>query len=145
MRALDRLILFSGAAAVAAIPFPFEAALLGWRAVPEALLFLVFGLVGYECAFASWAKLPFTCSYLPGKKPAWLLAVGLLGLLTALPILTGIMVWCLYHAAAYAALVAVLVLCGQRMRAAHRANEAELRLLYEELPDPEIHGLGLLQ
>jgi hypothetical protein len=48
LRAVDRFVLFFGAAAMLVIPFPLEARLLGWRAVSESALFAVFGLLCYE-------------------------------------------------------------------------------------------------
>ena len=145
MRALDRVILFSGAAAMVAIPFPAEAMLLGWRAVAEAVLFIAFGLLCYEWAFSSWEKLPFTCSYLPGKTPAWIVALELVALLVALPIVSGVMVACLYNWLAYVGVIAVLVTVWSRVHAVRREDWGQVRLQYEEFPDPDIHGLGLLQ
>ena len=145
MRVLDHAILFAGAAAMAALPFPLEAKLLGWRAAPEALLSLAFGLLCYECAFSQWEKLPFTCSYLPGKTPTWMIALELLGLLAALPVVTRTMVWSLYRPPAYLALLAAFAAGGWRLRAARLAACEDAPLRYEELPEPEIHGLGLMQ
>ena len=86
LRAVDRFVLFWGAAVMLIVPFPLEVRLLGWRAVAESVLFAAFGLLCYEWIFSSWEKLPFTCSHLPGKTPTWILALQLFGLLGLLPI-----------------------------------------------------------
>ena len=85
MRAVDRFILFWGAIPMLALPLPLEVRLLGWRAIAEAALFTAFGLLCYEWVFTDWQKLPFTCSHLPGKIPAWLLTIYGIGLLGAFP------------------------------------------------------------
>jgi hypothetical protein len=145
MRAVDRLILFSGAVFMLAIPFPAEVKFLAWRALAESALFAVFGLLCYEWAFSSWEKLPFTCSYLPGKTPAWIVALKLLGILTLLPIVSGIMLACLYNPVAYLAAMAILLAAWARACAIRKETWGEVRLRYEELPEPAIHGLNLLQ
>jgi hypothetical protein len=145
MRAVDRLVLISGAVAMLAIPFPFELKLLGWRAVAESVLFVPFALLCYEWAFSSWEKLPFTCSYLPGKTPAWILAAEFLGLLAGLPMVCAIMLACLYSRAGFVAVLAVLFAAWVRIRAWRRETWGEVSLRYEELPDPAIHSLELLE
>ena len=145
MRAVDRLVLISGAVALLAIPFPFEFKMLGWRAVAESALFVPFALLGYEWAFRSWDKLPFTCSYLPGKTPAWMLAAEFLGLLGLLPVVCAILLAALYSRAGYLVLLAVLLAAWVRIRALRRETWGEVSLRYEELPDPAVQSLDLLQ
>jgi hypothetical protein len=145
MRAVDRLVLFAGATAMLAIPFPAEVRLLGWRALPEAVLFALFGLLCYEWAFSSWEKLPFTCSYLPGRTPAWILALKFLGLLAVLPAVSGILIACLYNWLAFLAVLAVLLVAWNRARDVRKETWGEIRLKYEESPEPTIQGLGLIQ
>jgi hypothetical protein len=145
MRAVDRLVLFSGAVVMLAIPFPAEVRFLAWRAVAESLLFAVFGLLCYEWAFSSWEKLPFTCSYLPGKTSAWIMALELLGILGLLPVVSGIMLACLYNRVAFLVVMVILLVAWARIRAIRRETWGEVRLRYEELPEPAIHGLDLLK
>jgi hypothetical protein len=119
--------------------------LLGWRAVSESALFAAFGLLCYEGIFSSWEKLPFTCSYLPGKKPMWMLAIRLFGLLALLPLVSAILLACLYNWALYAGVLAVLLGAWARVHAVRREAWGESGLRYEEAPDPAIHGLNLLK
>ncbi len=145
MQAVDRLVLVLGAAAMLAIPFPVEVKLLGWRALAELVLFVMFGLLCYEWAFSSWEKLPFTCSYLPGKTPAWQLAAEFLGLLTLLPVVCAIMLACLYNRTGYLVVLAVLFAAWVPIRALRRETWGEVNLRYEEFPDPAIQGLDLFK
>lgn len=145
-RAMDRFALFFGALVLVAIPFPTEAYLLGWRvAASESALFAMFGLACYEAVFASWEKLPFTCSYLPGKKPMWMQAVRLLGLLTALELVNAILLACLDYTVVYAVVFMALAGIWVRSNFARREAWREIRLRWEEAPEAAVHTLNLLR
>jgi hypothetical protein len=145
MLALDRLVLFGAAVVLLAVPLPFELKLLGWRTIPEMLLFAALAMPCYEFAFGSWEKLPFTCSYLPGKTPAWIVALELFGLLIALPAISGAMVVCLYNPWAFMPVLAVFGAFGLHLRRQRMRTWGRSPLRYEELPEPVIHGLSLLR
>jgi hypothetical protein len=145
MRAVERLVLSSGAAALLVLPLPLEVRFLGWRAVPELLLFTALAMLCYEWAFCSWEKLPFTCSYLPGKTPAWTVALELLGLLITLPAICGAMVVCLYNPLAFVPAMVAIVAAWMHVHAERSGNWGRLPLKWEELPDPAIQGLDLLK
>jgi hypothetical protein len=144
--AVDRFVLFLGVLALLAVPFPLEVRLLGWRAVSESVLFALFGLCCYEATFASWEKLPFTCSYLPGKQPMWMVALRLFGLLAlVLPLVNAILLACLYNPILFMAVAIVLLAGFWRSRGTRRQAWREIRLQYDESPDPAIHGLNLMR
>jgi hypothetical protein len=143
--AVDNLVLFTGALVMIAIPLPLELYLLGWRAIAEVALFAVAGSLCYESIFSSWDKLPFTCSHLPGKTPSWILTLELMGLLGLLPMVNGLMLESLYRPILYGVLLAILVAVWAQIHAARRDDWGEVRLKYEEEPDPAIHGLNLLR
>ncbi len=145
LRAVDRFVLVPGALAMLILPFPLEVHLLGGRAVGESVLFAVFAILCYEMVFSTWEKLPFTCSHLPGKTPAWHLALYLLGLLVVLPTINWLLLECLYHPALFAVALTVLLAIWARLHAAREEGWGDLRLKYEESPDPAIHGLNLLR
>jgi hypothetical protein len=144
MRAVDRFILFWGAALMLVVPLPFEVKLLGWRALAEAAIFTAFGLICYEWVFTNWQKLPFTCSHLSGRIPAWILTLWGIGILTALPMVNGLLVISLYHPVVYAILFAAIIAFWLGLYSARRQGFGELRLTYDDLPDPAIQGLNLL-
>src|SRR5271165_4120491 len=54
--AMDRFVIFFGAAFMLVIPFPLEVRLLGERGIAEAGLFLALGTLAYEWVFSSWRK-----------------------------------------------------------------------------------------
>jgi hypothetical protein len=143
--ALDRFVLFLGAVVILLIPFPIEARMLGWRAVGESVLFVAFGLLCYEWIFSSWEKLPFTCSYLPGKTPMLMLALGLLGLLALLPVVNGLLLACLYHPWGFFAALTILLTAAARIHVARRESWGELRLKYDDVPEPAVNALNLLR
>jgi hypothetical protein len=145
LRAVDRFVLYSGSAVMLILPLPLEVKLLGWSAVSELVLFTSFALLCYEWIFASWEKLPFTCSHLPGKTPGWILALRLMGLLVLLPIVNALLLACLYNPIAFAVVLIVSFAAWARIRAARREGWGDLRLRYEEMPDPAIHTLNLLR
>jgi hypothetical protein len=145
LRAIDRFVLFFGGAAMLVLPFPLEAWLLGWRALSESALFAVFGMACYQVIFASWEKLPFTCSYLPGKKPMWIVALRLFALLAALPAVNGILLACLYNWFMFASVFLAVLAVGVHFYRSRRQAWGELRLRYDESPDPAIHSLNLLR
>jgi len=142
---MDRFVLFLGALGMLVIPFPLEVRLLGWRALSESALFAIFGLLCYEAIFSSWEKLPFTCSYLPGKQPAWMVALRLLGLLALLPVVNAILLACLYSWALFAGALLALLAVWARVHRARRQAWGEIRLRHDEAPDPAIASLHLLR
>lgn len=144
LRAIDRFVLFWGAVLMVVLPLPFEARLIGWRAVGEMALFIAFGLLCYDSVFSEWEKLPFTCSQLPGKTPGWILTLYLLGILTAIPMVNGLMLITLYNNVALGIVLAILAGIWSRLHVARRESWGELRLKYDEAPDPAVHGLNLM-
>ena len=80
-----------------------------------------------------------------GKDAAWIVSLQLLGLFVLFPIVNGILLACLYNPVAFAIVLIILVAVWARLHASRREGWGELRLKYEELPDPAIHGLNLLK
>jgi len=145
LAAIDRFVLFAGGTAVFLMPFPFEFRLLGWRALAESTLLGIFGLLCFECVFYSWEKLPFTCSHLPGKFPIWIRALQLFGLFGLLTPVNAILLGCLYSLPVFVTLLILLLVTWTLVhRNRVRAHE-EIRLKYEESPEPAVVSLSLLK
>jgi hypothetical protein len=143
LRAIDHFALFSVAPVMLLLPLPLEAAMLGWRAAGEVIVFAVGGLLVYERLFFEAEKLPFTCSYLPGKRPAWALVLTFIGVVSLLPV-ANLMLVSLLESRLSAALFVVLLIATWTWN--HRMRElswAELPLMYEDAPEPAVRTLNL--
>ena len=73
------------------------------------------------------------------------LTLYLLGLLAVLPTVNWLPLECLYHPALFAVELTVLLAVWARLHAVGEEGWGDLRLKYEESPDPAIHGLNLLR
>jgi hypothetical protein len=144
LRAVDRFVLLWGGAPMLLVPLPAEVRLLGWRGAGEAALFLFLGLLAYEWVFASWDKLPFTCSRLPSKTPIWMI-LAFIGLLGVLSMLHTLLLSALYDVALFASLAISLLAGWWWIHRVRQERRAALRIQYEEAPVPAIHGLNLLR
>ncbi len=141
--AVDRLVLWAGAAVVLILPLPVEVQVIGWRTLGALALFVTIGLMLYEWMFQEWRKLPFTCSHLPGKTPLWILALYGIGLVVFVPILNMILSAALFSGAGFTFVLVMTAVAWRRIHAARREMWGELKLKYDELPEPAVHGLGL--
>jgi hypothetical protein len=117
-----------------------------WRPTVEHLIFLaLIGAILVDCFLCGFGKIPFTCSYLPGKSNVYvafwiyvLLAIPLLDrgvrmeerMLRGLPSAT---------AAILLALLAIAVCTRWRINAGARDE----KVYFEELPTPAIFALDL--
>lgn len=108
------------------------------------LMLAIFGLLAIEVSLIGFAKLPFTCSFLPGKANlqyvAWgslLVAMLIVGLATVCerPALTSIL---RFAAMVLLAIAVVLVLSRWNY-----GREREAELYFEEKPEPPFITLGL--
>ncbi len=72
--AVQRFVIACGIVPVYLASLPASIAILGWlRALAVTALGVLVALLCFERLFRDWRKLPFTCSYLPGKQMVWLL------------------------------------------------------------------------
>jgi hypothetical protein len=117
-----------------------------WR--PAAGHLLILGLWGTILAYISlhgFHKIPFTCSYLPGKSKVNLMFLAAAGLLEAVANGIPYEVSALHHPASYAKLVAILsivaVCCWWRTVALAKSEESVVQ--FEEGESPAIVSLGL--
>jgi len=117
-----------------------------WRAAAEhlAVLGLLGITVGYLCLHG-FQKIPFTCSYLPGKSylhMAFLTAMGLLLLISR-----GVAFErdALDDARTYAKTLVVMIVAaiGARWRTVARANEEDAVVQFDDAATPAIQVLGL--
>ncbi|MGH9672574.1 MAG: ABC transporter permease [Bryobacteraceae bacterium] len=129
------MIALGGVAIAAAEGFLFGAA---W-----ALLAFLLCAAAFEFLFRDWRKMPFTCSYLPGKRP---LALTLVTYLALLPVLLPVGFVVIAGASNPAAFVIVLGLelaLWTRLRRTRLASWGTYPLKYEEEPDRAVESIGL--
>ena len=142
LRAFERLLLFTGTLLVT-LPLPFEIRSLGWRGSAEAALSGALGLCAYEWGFSTWNKLPFTCSHFPGKTPGWMRALQFFGVILLVPLLNAAVLATLYNPVILGVVLIGLAAAWTRMRALRVGGWHDLRLQYEEMPEPAVNGLNL--
>ncbi len=142
LSALDRFVLFWGAALMLVFPGPLEVRLLGWRALPEAALLAAGGLLAYEWFFSSWRKLPLACSSLPVRTPVWMI-LALFGLLGVLAAVHTLLLAILSSPVAYFCVFAAIVVLWKRVHDARRRRWLEFRLVFDDLPEPAVQPLNL--
>jgi len=143
LRAVDRFALFSVAPVILLLPLPLEVAMLGARAAGELIVFAVGGLLVYERLFFEAEKLPFTCSYLPGKRPAWTIVLGFIGVVSLLPVANLLLVNLLATRVSALIFLALLIVTWTWIHRLRELSWAELPLMYEEAPEPAVRTLNL--
>jgi hypothetical protein len=120
-----------------------------WRAAAAHILVLgLLGAIVAEACLQGFQKIPFTCSYLPGKTNIHLT------LLFCVLMLVSIIVYCavlersaMEQPASYLRLIAVLAvaLLFARWRTAAQTDTDDIGIQFEDEGSPAIQGLGLSQ
>jgi CubicO group peptidase (beta-lactamase class C family) len=117
-----------------------------WRqAAGHLLVLLLLGAITAELMLYGFEKIPFTCSYLPGKSYFHMAAIAFLGLVFLINKGYPLERSALEDGRLYLAMIAVLLIAGgaARWRTAARAQSNDATLQFEEEQDPLILGLGL--
>jgi hypothetical protein len=96
-----------------------------------------------ELMLLGWRRVPFTCSWLPGKRPLPLLVVGALVAVIALMILGALMVVAVQSIAAFAVVGTVLLVPALALRVHRVRTWAVLPLQFEDEPPDRLQQLGL--
>ncbi|HXM43281.1 MAG TPA: hypothetical protein VN924_18740 [Bryobacteraceae bacterium] len=141
------LLLFAVAPVVAIAAAVYMAVWPRPRALGHSAFLAAFGLLIVELALTGFAKVPFTCSYLPGKANLKIMFGVYWGLLIIVSeLVTDVEQAGLRNAAGYAWLMGFTLLVW--LVAARRARWARTRipaLSFEEQPEPAVLALGLAQ
>jgi hypothetical protein len=135
-------------APVVAISAPIYAAVWPWpRALGHVAFLAALGLLIIELALSGFAKVPFTCSYLPGKANLKIMFGVYWGLLVMVSeLVTDVEQAGLRNPANYAILMGITLLAW--LVAARRGRSARARvptLSFEEQPEPALVSLGLAE
>src|SRR5882762_7889760 len=124
LSAVERFLVCCAIAPVLVITLPMEMGLLGARmGIAAAILCLLPSLILMELLLVQCDNIPFTSSYLPGRRPVieTLLIYGVsLGLYVSM--LGGVVAWCLQETASIWILSGVLLAVWLRIRKGRREN-----------------------
>ncbi|MFN0106959.1 MAG: ABC transporter permease, partial [Bryobacteraceae bacterium] len=144
MRATERFVFAAGVVPLVAI----GAAFVGWEAGAwtaaawAAVAFLV-GAITFEIVFRDWRKLPFTCSYLPGKRPLLITCTMFLGLSPVLLILAWIVFLSATNPASFLVVLALELGIWRYLRAVRMGNWGAVPLRYVEELAAEVDTFDL--
>ena len=117
-----------------------------WRqAAGHLVVLLLLAAVAAELMLYGFQKIPFTCSYLPGKSYFHMAVIAFLGLVFLIVKGYPVERSALEDGRRYMTLIAFLSIAAgaARWRTAARARSEEAGLRFEEEADPVIHELGL--
>ncbi len=141
---VEYLLVFCGLVPVLLAAFLPEAFGLGWLlALAHVALVAVLLLLLMEWRLREWHKIPFTCSYLPGRRNLWQILGAYLTLFAiVIPLITFVEVR-LLHPLVLFAVAGILSLCYLWARASRRAQWKIVPLLFDEIDEPLIGTLRL--
>jgi predicted permease len=144
LAAVERFLVWCGIAPIFLAGLPAAAGVLGpWRAAAITILGFLAALLWFERLFRDWRKLPFTCSYLPGKQPAWMLMLRAGLLMPVLAAAGQMILYASHEITAFAALLTFEIALVWRWRATRREAWPAASILYEEEPEAAVMSLDL--
>jgi putative ABC transport system permease protein len=144
LTAVERFVTWCGIVPVFVASLPAAIAILGpVRAIAATALGLTAALMWFERAFRDWRKLPFTCSYLPGKQPAWMLMLRTGLVAPVLAAAGSLMLYSSGDLTPFVALFTFEVAVWRRLRATRRKLWDEAALQFEDADDTALMSLDL--
>jgi predicted permease len=144
LAAVERMVVWCGIVPAFLVSLPVTIAVFGpVRAAAVAALGLVAALAWFERIYRDWHKLPFTCSYLPGKTPAWMLMLRLGIAAPVLGIAGHLMLRNSADLIRFAALFSFELAVWWWLRAKRRALWEHVRLEFEEIEEAPVMSLDL--
>ena len=148
LNATRKTLLLFAVAPVVAIAAPLYMAIWPWaRALGHVAFLAALGLLIIELVLSGFAKVPFTCSYLPGKANLKIMFGVYWGLLIIVSeLVTDVEQAGLRNPANYAKLMGITLLAW--LVAARRGRGLRARvpaLSFEEQPEPAVVSLGLAE
>ncbi|HKF65814.1 MAG TPA: hypothetical protein VKB36_04785 [Vicinamibacterales bacterium] len=146
LRAAERIVVQLAALAPVALTLPLQWLVVGPRALVASALTAGFGLLWTEVLLHDWRRIPFTCSYIPGKHTVAQAFIAALGIFLTFGTIIGAIEYGTLAAkkpTAGVVVVAGLLVAVVLLRRRRRALWGETPLLFDdELPD-DIQILGL--
>ena len=144
MSAVERFVLAYAVAPIYLVLVPVAGYVLGWAvALRLAVLQLLISLSIFELLFYSWQKLPFTCSYMPGRRPLVSIVGAYIAILCGIvPILSGMIAASSAFAPLFPFYFVDFAAIWIWLRLRRREGWGEARLIYEDSP-AEVTDLGI--
>ncbi|MGA2249408.1 hypothetical protein [Terracidiphilus sp.] len=117
-----------------------------WLAVTGHLLLLaIFGLLAIEVSLIGFTKIPFTCSFLPGKTNMQYVFWGyVLGATMIVVFVTSCEQPALISITRFVVMAALAIAATIALRLWNRERERKAELYFEEKPEPPLITLGLI-
>jgi predicted permease len=144
LAAVERFVVWCALVPIFVASLPASVAILGpFRAVAAGGMAFAAAVLWFEKLFRDWRKLPFTCSYLPGKQPVWATLMRYFFAIPFLGLAGRLILYCSLELSAFIALFTFQVVVWRRWRALRWRNWSTTDLRYEEIPDPDIEALDL--
>lgn len=137
MSAVERFVIAYAVIPIYLLLSPVAVAVLGWElAARMTALELLVSLSMFELRFRDWQQLPFTCSYVPGKRSlmavlmGWLAALGIV-----VPVLTIIIATASRMTEPFLICLGVFGAFWIWARRFRRDGWGESRMIYEDVPE----------
>jgi hypothetical protein len=141
---VERVLIVCGIMPAILLALPIEALAVGWAsAVAHSALMTVLLLLLLEMRLREWHKIPFTCSYVPGRRNLWRTVGAYLFLFGILIPVIGFFEMQMLRWFLLAAAAAPLTVVYIALRSARREQWAKVPLLFDESEEPLIMGIRL--
>ena len=146
MQAVERFVLCYTVLPIYVVLFPVAVRMVGWgMATRMTVLQVVVSLILFDLIFYGWQQMPFTCSYVPGKRPMVAIVAGYAALLGVLvPMLTVMIGAAAQFPPLFVAYLLFFGGIGIWARKRRRDGWGQDPLLYEELPEG-VPDLGIAE
>ncbi len=144
MTAVERFVPVCAILPVYLLCLPLGVTVLGWQmALQISVLQLLVTFAVFEVMFQSWQKLPFTCGYVPGKRPLLSVLIGYLVVLgVCVPLVSLIVAGASRSRTAFLIFLVIFGAVWVRARKLRRDGWGEAVLVYED-PVEIVPDLGL--
>jgi predicted permease len=142
--AIDRFVIWCGIVPVFVAGLPATIAVLGGlRGVLATALGSLGALIFFERYFREFRKLPFTCSYLPGKQPIWALLVRFGVSSAMLAPIAQLFLWASADATSFIALSTALFALWWYWRGMRRRLWSASGIVWDEQPEAAVQTIDL--
>jgi hypothetical protein len=145
LSAVERFLMWFGVAPVVAFTLPLEILLLGWQdGLVAAVLSGMTVLILRELLLYQFQKIPFTCSYLPGRRNLveTMVLYGA-GVAIYISLLSGILVACLGEPPFTVTVFGLLLAAWAYLRRERMEDAALGKIEFEEQAEPAVHTLSI--